>query len=88
MKKMKKIGVEPGRVVLAHGEVTGHAHAIYDTKSASLFEYSADVKVLKVKSKVELLHEEHKPIIITPGTRSVSIKRQYDAKEGWAKVLD
>ena len=27
---------EPGRVVLAHGEVTGHAHAIYDIGASVL----------------------------------------------------
>lgn len=30
----KEVPSEGGRIVLAHGEVTGHAHAIYDWRSA------------------------------------------------------
>lgn len=63
-------------VVLAHGEVTGHAHAI-PAHSARLFAISVGVALLKVREATELRHEEHSPIPLEPGTYRVIRQREY-----------
>lgn len=62
----KKISPVDGRIVLAHGEVTGHAHAIYEPEKVEYFEDEA-ARYMRVIEEVDLLHEEHAPIHLTPG---------------------
>ncbi len=69
---LRRIG---GRVVLAEGEVTGHAHAIRST-AATLLEAGED-RFLQVGSGVTLDHEEHAQIDVAPGTYRVVIQREY-----------
>lgn len=64
-----------GRVVLAYGEVTGHAHAIDD---AELFEEKDGVLYLRIgASGAALRHEEHGAIALEPGTYRVVRQREY-----------
>lgn len=83
----KEVPRDAGRVVLAHGEVTGHAHAIA-SKSAILYETTDDAaavslgtRILAARADVALRHEEHKTINVPSGTWGVRIQRQYDAGE-------
>lgn len=56
---MKLVPEESGRVILAHGEMTGHAHAL-TKKSARLYETKQFVdRVLFVTRATVLMHEEH-----------------------------
>ncbi len=64
-----------GRVVLAEGEVTGHAHAI--RSSAATLLGAGDERYLRVAAPVTLDHEEHAPIEVAPGTYRVVIQREY-----------
>lgn len=69
---------EQGRVILAHGEVTGHAHAILD-KRAELVAPGDDQQLVTVDEAaelyllvhgadpVELVHDEHTTITL-PGS--------------------
>ena len=57
--ELKKVERENGRVVLAHGEVTGHAHAIEDAE-CDLYVDTKGNLFLDVKKPVVLRHEEHK----------------------------
>lgn len=77
-------GLEPvardkGRVVLAYGEVTGHAHAVRD-RHAQIFR---DPKLAKVfmlvtgDAPVALEHEEHTRIELEPGAYEIVIQREY-----------
>lgn len=62
------------RVVLALGEVTGHAHAIAlddGPLKARLFDAGAE-RFLQVISKAVLGHEEHASITLEPGIYRVS----------------
>lgn len=70
--------VREGRteVVLAHGEVTGHAHAI-PAHAARLYAITVGVALLKVKEATELRHEEHSAIPLKPGTYRVIRQREY-----------
>lgn len=86
---------ENGRVVLAHGEVTGHAHAIVDKhvwQFASPSENAepglAGVRYLEVRDAVAALkHEEHSTIDLTPGKYRVTRQREY-SPEALRNVAD
>jgi|SRR5271155_474410 len=85
-----QVARDSGRIVLAYGEATGHAHAIAD-RDADLFELpeardkEADdlwdqvTRILHVRGKegVRLRHEEHGAIAIPPGTYRVVRQREY-----------
>ena len=78
-KHLETIDRENGRVILAHGEVTGHAHAIRE-KSVVMFR---DPKLAKVflqvtgDATVALEHDEHNTIAIPPGNYRVIRQREY-----------
>ncbi len=74
------------RIVLAYGEVTGHAHAIVKDQ-AKLF-IDRDVRYLKVSAGgAELLHEEHATIQIPEGIYRIVHQREY-APDSSHLVLD
>ena len=70
---------DDGRVVLAYGEVTGHAHAIMD-EAATLWRLAAgDDRLLLVAgdAPVALRHEEHATIMVPPGAYVVRRQREF-----------
>ena len=73
------------RVVLAYGEVTGHAHAI-DSTLAATFQHGQE-RFLKVEPGAILRHEEHSPLNLAPGAYRVIIQREYEPS-GWRRVAD
>lgn len=62
------------RIVLAYGEVTGHAHAIHS--GAKLLSFSAE-RFLQVAAECLLQHEEHSTIEIPAGNYKVIQQREY-----------
>ena len=64
------------RVVLAYGEVTGHAHAI-DIAHAGLYQWKND-RLLEAKPGARLVHEEHSAIDLEPGIYRVIQQREYE----------
>ena len=56
--KRKKVLPIGGRLVLAKGEATGHAHAIVDCGDSTLYEAEDGTLYLSVRKTVELKHEE------------------------------
>ena len=78
-KSVEPVERESGRVVLAHGEVTGHAHAIKD-KRATLFR---DPKLAAIflhvsgDVPVDLDHDEHSTIAVPPGNYEIIRQREY-----------
>ena len=71
--KLPKGAVEvetKGDVILAHGEVTGHAHRIKreqtEKPSARLFDLGAE-RYLQIAERVALTHEEHSAIFLDAG---------------------
>ena len=74
-----------GRVVLAYGEVTGHAHAI---DAAKALMYSVGTRdFLEVKPGATLKHEEHTALNLDPGFYEVIRQREYE-HQGWRQVSD
>lgn len=77
-----------GRIVLAYGEVTGHAHAI-DARDAQSFRTKAPVPVfdaqaerfLRVQVEALLRHEEHDAIKLPAGDYAVIQQREYSPEE-------
>lgn len=73
---------ENGRVVLAHGEATGHAHAIKD-KQASLFRDPklAAIFMQVTDAPISLVHDEHNTITIPPGSYQIIRQQEYHPQE-------
>lgn len=68
-------------VILAYGEVTGHAHAI-KSKQATLYKaVTNDNRYLRVVEAVVLSHEEHDLIPLPLGDYKVVIQREYTPEE-------
>jgi len=78
-----------GRVVLAYGEVTGHAHAIVATPSLRLLAVPGlDDRFLEIGGDgAELRHEEHATIPLPPGLYCVRHQREYNP-EAIRRVAD
>lgn len=90
-----KMRRQRGRLVLAEGESTGHAHAVLD-RAADLYELivPGDVeemrqRFLRVEAEagVALLHEEHHTLTIPPGEYEVIRQVEY-APEALRQVAD
>lgn len=63
------------RLVLAHGE-SGHSHVIEDDE-AELIEIGERM-LLKLTRAATVVHEEHKPIRLSPGVWEIGRVREYD----------
>jgi len=91
------VGREDGRVVLAHGEVTGHSHAIVDERAELLapdgstfvtVDEAAELYLLVHGTEpVDLVHEEHATVGVTPGAYRVQRMREY-APEAPRRLAD
>jgi hypothetical protein len=84
--KKTSFEVEEGRVeteVLAEGEATGHAHRIHGGRTA--VHVVAGIMYLKVLEACQVIHEEHKPVDVPPGTYEVYGVREYDHFEEEAR---
>lgn len=59
-----------GRIVLAEGEATGHAHLVDDERAfLHGFGWAGGGVYLSVvgEAPVSLVHEEHDPLLVSPG---------------------
>jgi hypothetical protein len=69
---------EQGRLVLAHGEATGHAHVVADAGAELVTREQAEELYLLVHgTEVVLEHEEHEAITLPPGSYRVIRQREY-----------
>jgi hypothetical protein len=72
-------------VILAYGEVTGHAHEISavspaDLSAAQLFEEPDGRRFLFVERACVLQHQEHGTIALAPGCYEVIRQREYSPR--------
>ena len=96
------VPLENGRIVLMHGEVTGHAHAIADWSAAGVIADQAvklaarrarlvaapnGTRYLEVSEPVNLTHEEHTAHEIPPGYYEIPVQVEWDAAHA-RKVAD
>lgn len=90
------VPLDKGRIVLAYGEVTGHAHAIADHGQAEkraaeiadaaiararLWVTPNGERFLEVLEPVTLKHEEHSPHTIRPGIYKQPAQVEYTPAE-------
>jgi hypothetical protein len=81
-RSLKDITPSAGRVVLAFGEVTGHAHAFYDdSHNVKLYVADGGDRYLHVKALAKILHEEHDPTPVRPNEYVLPIQVEYTPKE-------
>lgn len=82
----KGVKQDGARIVLAYGEVTGHAHAIYDHMKADgkskvrMWDAGAE-RFLQVMEAVTLKHEEHTHKVIPPGIYKLPQQVEYTPAE-------
>ena len=82
---------EAGRIILAHGEVTGHAHEVIAVGAVSaptvtgaparLFQEPDGARLLVVDAPCALVHQEHGTVLLQPGSYYVIRQREYSPVE-------
>jgi hypothetical protein len=87
------VGIKPKHeVILAEGEMTGHAHRF---KANEIYEWSENgQRYIHVKGDApgEISHEEHDPVpapVVEPGvTYRVVPQQEWNLSGQWRKVID
>lgn len=75
----KALSPTAGRVILALGSSTGHAHA-FSAAQATLYQWG-DERLLVTEEGAVLQHEEHTHLLIDQGLYRVVIQKQYTPEE-------
>jgi hypothetical protein len=77
-KGARPVDRENGRIVLAHGEVTGHAHVVEGDALflATDLDEMAD-RFLRVEQECQVVHDEHDTITLPAGDYVVRRQREY-----------
>lgn len=66
-----------GRIILAHGEATGHHHSI-DMRDADWWKTADEgEQFVEVRKPTQLVHQEHSPVGLAPGKYRVTRQREY-----------
>ena len=73
------IPADNGRVILAYGEVTGHAHAL-PSGLVAMREIDGE-RYIHVRRPCFLRHEEHARIRLTGGYYKITRQREYTPEE-------
>ena len=76
-----------GRVILAHGEATGHHHSFATDSGVALLD-AGDETFLRVPREAALEHQEHATVQVAPGYYRVVRQREYDDSAEWRQVAD
>src|SRR4051812_2503449 len=79
-KQVEPVRRDDGRVVLAEGEATGHAHTLQGSAVELVRAQRSRRLYLVVEGDVPaaLVHEEHDPIAVAPGLYEVRRQREYE----------
>lgn len=68
---------ENGRIILAHGEATGHHHSLAVDTADWWKEEKTGEQYLTVKEKTAVEHQEHAAITLQPSNYRVRRQREY-----------
>lgn len=75
---LQPVPKDTGRVILAYGEVTGHAHAVIgDVEFLAADIAEIEDRFLRVETEARIVHEEHSTIVLPPGNYRVVRQREY-----------
>lgn len=66
---------------LARGEFTGHSHRFAEPDAVRLWEANGELFVEVVAERATLVHEEHRPIVLTRGLYRSWMQREYTPTE-------
>ena len=75
---------QTGRIILAHGEVTGHSHDVIEGEA---WKTDGGVDIVRVKKATEVRHQEHGRIPLKRGTHKIVRQKEY-APEAIRNVAD
>ena len=79
---LREVPRENGRLVVAHGEVTGHAHVVEGEATLLASDVTElEETFLRVETEAELVHDEHATIALPPGGYRVTRQREYSPEE-------
>lgn len=76
--KTSPIPCEAERIVLAHGEVTGHAHVIESGDVDFVLNVLTLERYIHARKPVVVQHEEHTALQLPAGWYEVRIQREYE----------
>jgi len=65
-----------GAIVLARGEVSGHAHRVVDPHAIELRGRDG-ARYLRLPVRAEVTHEEHRALTLEPGDYRIVLQREY-----------
>lgn len=87
---VRRVPAEGSQLVLAHGELTGHLHAV-PADAGELLETTTPrgpaQRYLRILVATRLSHQEHAPIDLAPGLYRVAIQDEYTPDPGsWRHV--
>lgn len=87
---LQPVPLEDGRVILAHGEATGHAHAVLgDVEFLAADLDDLEQRFLRVEREAQVVHDEHATITLPPGEYEIIRQREYaSADMGPIRVAD
>lgn len=87
--KAKVKARDKGRVIIAYGEVTGHAHQIAnpDSVGAEILTVGESATFIRLTKKAQLVHEEHGTLEVLPGAWEYRPQREWQYGES-IKVVD
>jgi hypothetical protein len=75
---LKLVPEDRGRVILAYGEVTGHAHVVEgEVEFLAADRKEMEGRFLRVLSESQVVHDEHSTITLPPGEYEIERQREY-----------
>lgn len=79
---LKKVPLDRGRVILAYGEVTGHAHVVVgDVEFLTADLEDMEGRFLRVEQEAQVVHDEHDTVILPPGEYEIIRQREYTSAD-------
>ena len=70
-----------GRLILAAGEATGHDHSVSALDVMESIVDETGTLFLRFCRDAVVTHQEHKPVVLPPGTYGVTRQREYAPEE-------
>ena len=81
-------GLKPSKdSILAHGEVTGHAHRVIEAEGVAVLETEKGDKYVASTKEWEVKHDEHGPVSFESGDWEARRQREY-TPEAIRRVAD
>ncbi|MBX9697888.1 MAG: hypothetical protein K2X74_00570 [Acetobacteraceae bacterium] len=89
---LRPVPPERGRIVLAHGEATGHHHSFAMSDRVALFAEDGAGRGLFLTitgaAPAALEHQEHSTLLVVPGTWEVRRQREWSDADEPIQVAD